>query len=119
MDEPTRRAWSKPELIVLMRSGPEEAVLTGCKTAASSAAEAGANTACEENVFDLAIASGRVVLLGRRSRSPLDPLALGPRESVKEGGVRGLRRGRQRGVHSSGFVKGAGGDPAECLPLAP
>ena len=32
MDEPTRRAWSKPELIVIVRSGPEEAVLTGCKT---------------------------------------------------------------------------------------
>ena len=32
MDEPTRRAWSKPELIVLVRSGPEEAVLEGCKT---------------------------------------------------------------------------------------
>ena len=32
MDEPTRRAWSTPELIVLVRSGPEEAVLTSCKT---------------------------------------------------------------------------------------
>ena len=31
MDEPTRRAWSKPELIVLVRSGPEEAVLSVCK----------------------------------------------------------------------------------------
>ena len=31
MDEPTRRAWSKPELIVLVRSGPEEAVLGACK----------------------------------------------------------------------------------------
>jgi hypothetical protein len=31
MDEPTRRAWSKPELIVIVRSGPEEAVLTACK----------------------------------------------------------------------------------------
>ena len=31
MDEPTRRAWSKPELIVLVRGGPEEAVLVGCK----------------------------------------------------------------------------------------
>ena len=33
MDEPTRRAWSKPELIVLVRSGPEEAVLGACKLA--------------------------------------------------------------------------------------
>ena len=31
MDEPTRRAWSSPELIVLGRSGPEEAVLGVCK----------------------------------------------------------------------------------------
>ena len=31
MDEPTRRAWSRPELIVLVRSGPEEAVLSACK----------------------------------------------------------------------------------------
>ena len=31
MDGPTRIAWSRPELIVLVRGGPEEAVLTGCK----------------------------------------------------------------------------------------
>ena len=31
MDEPTRRAWSKPELIVIVRGGPEEAVLNLCK----------------------------------------------------------------------------------------
>ena len=31
MDEPTRRAWSKPELVVLVRGGAEEAVLTTCK----------------------------------------------------------------------------------------
>ena len=32
MDGPTtRRAWSKPDLIVLVRSGPEEAVLDLCK----------------------------------------------------------------------------------------
>ena len=31
MDEPTSRSWSRPELIVLVRSGPEEAVLTVCK----------------------------------------------------------------------------------------
>jgi hypothetical protein len=32
MDEQTRKAWSRPELIVIVRSGPEEAVLAGCKT---------------------------------------------------------------------------------------
>ena len=31
MDESTRRAWSRPELIVLVRSKAEEAVLTSCK----------------------------------------------------------------------------------------
>ena len=36
MDEPTRRAWSRPELIVLVwsgagRGGAEEDVLMGCK----------------------------------------------------------------------------------------
>jgi len=31
MDEPTKRAWGTPELIVLVRSGPEEAVLAACK----------------------------------------------------------------------------------------
>ncbi len=36
MDEPTRRAWSKPELIVLVRSGPEEAVLSVCKLVGGS-----------------------------------------------------------------------------------
>jgi len=34
MDEPTNtRAWRKPELTVLVRSGPEEVVLAGCKYA--------------------------------------------------------------------------------------
>ena len=31
MDEPTRRAWSKPQLIVIRRGRPEEAVLGTCK----------------------------------------------------------------------------------------
>jgi len=35
MNEPTRRAWSRPELVVIVRSGPEEAVLTVCKTQVS------------------------------------------------------------------------------------
>lgn len=32
MDQSARRTWSRPELIVLVRSGPEEAVLDACKT---------------------------------------------------------------------------------------
>ena len=31
MDEPTKRAWSEPELIILVRGGTEEAVLSACK----------------------------------------------------------------------------------------
>ena len=31
MDVSTKRGWRRPELIVLVRSGPEEAVLTACK----------------------------------------------------------------------------------------
>ena len=49
MDEPTRRAWSRPELIVLVRSGPEEAVLESCKQASTSYHDVhpdGAYTSC-------------------------------------------------------------------------
>ena len=34
MDESTRRAWSRPELIVIVRGKSEEAVLDACKTSA-------------------------------------------------------------------------------------
>ncbi len=33
-----RRQWQRPELTVLVRSRPEEAVLTGCKSGTSSRA---------------------------------------------------------------------------------
>jgi hypothetical protein len=46
MDEPTRRAWSKPELIVIVRSGPEEAVLGACKHAAGAATAKGSQNDC-------------------------------------------------------------------------
>ena len=36
MDEQTRRVWSRPELIVLVRSGREEAVLGACKLSNAS-----------------------------------------------------------------------------------
>jgi len=47
MDEPTRRTWSKPELIVLVRSGPEEAVLNACKSATAPALGAGTGEGCQ------------------------------------------------------------------------
>ena len=31
MNGPMRRAWSRPELVVLVRGGPEEAALAACK----------------------------------------------------------------------------------------
>ena len=49
MDEPTRRAWSKPELIVLVRGKPEEAVLNACKAYGQDAADAYAYDRCQKN----------------------------------------------------------------------
>ena len=46
MDEPTRRAWSRPELIVLVRSGPEEAVLTTCKVVGGVQADVTIHIGC-------------------------------------------------------------------------
>lgn len=43
-----KKAWMEPELIVLTRSEPEEAVLTGCKGSwgNSTAGNAGGNNGC-------------------------------------------------------------------------
>ncbi len=46
MDEPTKRAWSKPELIVVVRGGPEEAVLTACKDSIPTGPQNSANWGC-------------------------------------------------------------------------
>ena len=46
MDEPTRRAWSKPELIVIVRSKPGEAVLLGCRQWTSGADRDAIHDAC-------------------------------------------------------------------------
>jgi hypothetical protein len=39
------KQWTNPELIVLVRSKPQEAVLTGCKTVGSGGYH-GTNNAC-------------------------------------------------------------------------
>jgi len=52
MDEPTRRAWSRPELIVLVRGGPEEAVLTACKDATRMLAANNAAGNCRQSSGD-------------------------------------------------------------------
>jgi hypothetical protein len=41
-----KKPWSRPELIVLVRSNPEEAVLAGCKTATT--VTGGGNQACKK-----------------------------------------------------------------------
>jgi hypothetical protein len=46
MDEPTKSAWSRPELIVLVRSGPEEAVLGACKNSQGAATAKGLQNDC-------------------------------------------------------------------------
>ena len=38
MNKTATRAWSKPELIVIVRGAAEEAVLSGCKTNAGGGA---------------------------------------------------------------------------------
>jgi hypothetical protein len=37
MDEQARKTWSRPELAVLTRGTPEEAVLTACKSGSTMA----------------------------------------------------------------------------------
>ena len=58
MDEPTRRAWSRPELIVLVRSGPEEAVLAGCKSPAGIVYEHGTQALCRTTYCELCSGEG-------------------------------------------------------------
>jgi hypothetical protein len=42
-----KKAWAKPELIVLVRGRPEEAVLVGCKVYMGQGGTANANYWCE------------------------------------------------------------------------
>ena len=49
MHEPTRRAWNKPGLIVIVRGGPQESVLLSCKGASVSGPD-GAVGGCQELV---------------------------------------------------------------------
>jgi hypothetical protein len=46
MDEQTRKAWSRPELIEIVRGRPEEAVLTACKNQPGGAGPGAANGGC-------------------------------------------------------------------------
>lgn len=42
-----KKPWSKPELIVLLRGNPEEAVLVGCKM--GTTVTGGGNQACKKS----------------------------------------------------------------------
>jgi hypothetical protein len=46
MSERTRNAWQKPELIVLLRGSPEEAVLLSRKFQPGAGGSANQNTGC-------------------------------------------------------------------------
>jgi len=39
MEQTAKQPWQKPELTVLVRSNPEETVLTGCKTNVEQSAD--------------------------------------------------------------------------------
>ena len=41
-----KKTWEKPQMTVLTREHPEEAVLTGCKGSYDSSGDAGFNYAC-------------------------------------------------------------------------
>ena len=45
-----KKAWKKPELTVLVRTRPEEAILGGCKTGVIVGDPNGTNTTCYENL---------------------------------------------------------------------
>ena len=47
MTDTTKKAWFKPELIVLVRGKPEEGVLTACKLASVPGGPFGNNGWCD------------------------------------------------------------------------
>jgi len=49
-NELPQKAWTKPELIVLVRSNAEEAVLTSCKYFPTGTGDFNYNSACYENM---------------------------------------------------------------------
>ena len=56
MDVQTQRRWSKPELVVIARSQPEEAVLTACKnTGVIGAGSHGSNDCTKDSCLSIGI----------------------------------------------------------------
>lgn len=50
MGDATTRPWCRPELIVLVRGAPEEAVLELCKNASLTTGRVGDNAGCYYNL---------------------------------------------------------------------
>ena len=48
--QPQKKEWTKPELIVLVRSKPEEAVLAACKILNSTGSVTSTDVGCINNV---------------------------------------------------------------------
>ena len=86
-----KKEWKMPELIVLVRSKPEEAVLSACKMAPVNGADF-VDEFCNDYGPSLDKLRDSYWQL---AHLPLDPLAFGPWESVREGGVHGPCRGMQ------------------------
>ena len=55
----TKKKWVKPELTVLLRSKPEEAVLQACKDISSGSGINGKFGGCGETVCFLCVAEGQ------------------------------------------------------------
>jgi len=50
MEQEQQKSWQKPELIVLVRSKPEEAVLIACKSSAEKNRNACSRGACPSSL---------------------------------------------------------------------
>ncbi len=47
-----KKSWEKPELVVLVRSRPEESVLAFCKTGGASGSPVSTHVGCMERVME-------------------------------------------------------------------
>ncbi len=53
-----KKKWEKPELLVLVRNNPEEAVLTGCKTTTSGSNVNATADNCSDTALPCATCEG-------------------------------------------------------------
>lgn len=55
-----KETWVKPELTILVRRNPEEAVLTGCKTATTGSGENATADNCSDTALPCAACEGAI-----------------------------------------------------------